>query len=464
MNRIISELQVKISFDLRKNLLTEQEQIIWESMGLARDAQIIENAAIIRQILNLPFGTHPIPLILDPTQTALNWLEEYLRSKGRAFEVISQNHERLTYSLELAVRFGKILLVNDCQDLRPPIMQLVPSRIFVRFNKKQIEVGSKLVDLHEQFQLVLFTKTNKLTIESETTTHLTRIPFTITAVGLTDQLMSKVIVLKNPALEQKRIDLLKNEGVLLKQRIELEDKLLEELSTAQGDILKNEKLLQTLNEVKESSSFIDKSLKESALVKETLLADYKQLREFCFKASQFYMGLTRTYDISALIFINLCLRALENFDLKNSSSTEKVYMELVRSTFQYLSRSTPRNSYLTLAMFVSKNAYPERIKLGQWELFVTNFISSVEPGTPGTPSTANSSGQSNFPEYVSKEAAAKLYALFVHAPELEEQLQLQKDFRWKNFITDQSSEWPGKCKYLSHTYDCTYSKTDSTRQ
>lgn len=52
--------------------------------------------------------------------------------------------------------------------------------------------------------------------------------------------MSKSIQLKKPDLDIKRVNLLQNEGKLLKQRSELQDKLLLELSSATGDILKNE--------------------------------------------------------------------------------------------------------------------------------------------------------------------------------------------------------------------------------
>lgn len=55
-----------------------------------------------------------------------------------------------------------------------------------------------------------------------------------------DQLMTKSIQVNQPNLETKRIELLKNESELLKKRTELQDKLLIELSSSQGDILKNE--------------------------------------------------------------------------------------------------------------------------------------------------------------------------------------------------------------------------------
>lgn len=63
-----------------------------------------------------------------------------------------------------------------------------------------------------------------------------------------DQLMSKSIQVKQPELETKRIALLQKESELLKKRQDLQEKLLLELSTSQGDILKNEVKTNLLNE------------------------------------------------------------------------------------------------------------------------------------------------------------------------------------------------------------------------
>lgn len=70
--------------------------------------------------------------------------------------------------------------------------------------------------------------------------YITIIPFTTTVAGLTDQLMTKSIMVKHPEMEIKRIELLQTESKLWKDRLELNDKLLFELSNSQGDILKNE--------------------------------------------------------------------------------------------------------------------------------------------------------------------------------------------------------------------------------
>lgn len=69
---------------------------------------------------------------------------------------------------------------------------------------------------------------------------ITIIPFTTTVAGLTDQLMMKSILVKQPELETKRVGLLQAESKMCKDRQELQNKLLYELSSSQGDILKNE--------------------------------------------------------------------------------------------------------------------------------------------------------------------------------------------------------------------------------
>lgn len=52
--------------------------------------------------------------------------------------------------------------------------------------------------------------------------------------------MTRSIQVKQPELETKRIALLQRESELLKKRQALQEKLLQELSASQGDILKNE--------------------------------------------------------------------------------------------------------------------------------------------------------------------------------------------------------------------------------
>lgn len=49
MQQIAEELNL-VNFDISKKLLTDEDRIIWENMGLTSDIQSMENAAILTKV------------------------------------------------------------------------------------------------------------------------------------------------------------------------------------------------------------------------------------------------------------------------------------------------------------------------------------------------------------------------------------------------------------------------------
>lgn len=137
--------------------------------------------------MELPFASAPIPLLLDPTGTASKWLVEFLKSRlNQKFEVLNQNDDRFTYNLELGVRFGKILIIDDVtQHFTASLLSLITMKIHSRFNKKMLHIGNKLIDLHEDFRLIFTTNTEIKHLNGDINANVTIIPFTLTSSGLT---------------------------------------------------------------------------------------------------------------------------------------------------------------------------------------------------------------------------------------------------------------------------------------
>lgn len=136
--------------------------------------------------MKISFGASPIPLLNDPTKSAVAWLTKYLQSKELAHDVTTQHSERFAYTLELAVRFGKILIVEDCNEINPPLLGIVTGNIHSRFNKKYLQVGNKLVDFNEHFKLVLCARSNLANSGNGIIdAFITVVPFTTTVAGLT---------------------------------------------------------------------------------------------------------------------------------------------------------------------------------------------------------------------------------------------------------------------------------------
>lgn len=178
--------QIEVAdFNLIGNIITEQDQIVWESMGLSSDEQSMENAALLLKILDLPFGSTPTPLLLDPSGSALTWLRAYLIANAIPYECALQDSDRFAYTLELAVRFGKCLIVHEFERVQPPLMSILIGTICARSNRKALQVGNKIVDLHENFRLILTTKMEQISLPVDMASHVTCVPFTTTVLGYT---------------------------------------------------------------------------------------------------------------------------------------------------------------------------------------------------------------------------------------------------------------------------------------
>lgn len=226
--------------------------------------------------------------------------------------------------------------------------------------------------------------------------------------------------MKHPDTEKKRVELLQNEGKLMQQKIQLQDKLLEELSHAEGDILKNEKLLATLNQIKESSVDIEKSLNESHDIRVKLLENYNQFKDICSQSAKFYVGISKIYEINAKSFTNIFLEVLDK--QKDYGDLSDPFVEIVKKTYLLLNRSIKKSDQIELGLNICKCAFAKKVPDVEWEMFIFNFADS--DGTI----------DSTIPRWVKKELIPKLSSLKAQHPSFYQKLNLESDFEWQRFI------------------------------
>lgn len=419
--RYIAEMCELMHMPSQDVLYSDQDKLVWESLGLGSDKQSLDNAALLTKFLDLPFGTAPIPLLLDPTGNAHKWLSGFLSVQlKKKFEILNQNDERFTYNLELAVRFGKILIVEEVsQQFVPSLLSLIQMKIQCRFNKKMMHIGKKLIDLHDEFKLILITSQEIKTLNGDINANVTLLPFTLTVSGLTDQLLSKWISVKHPETERNRIELLQNEGNLMQQKIILQDKLLHELSHAEGDILKNEKLLVTLNEIKGSSVEIERSLDESYQIRLKLMGNYNQYKEICNHSAAFFIGISKIYEINTKSFTTIFLQSLE----KLKDADVDPFMDIVKKTYQMLSRSIKKSEQTTLGLNICKCSFSDKIPDIEWELFIFNFVD-----------TELSVDERTIPKWIKKELVPKIASLKAQHGSFYSKLKLDDEQQWLEFI------------------------------
>ncbi|XP_041920571.1 cytoplasmic dynein 2 heavy chain 1 [Alosa sapidissima] len=241
-------------FDLRHFLCTESEQLIWKSEGLPSDDLSMENALVILQSCACPF-------LIDPSSRATEWLRTHL--KQQRLEVISQQDSNFMTSLELAVRFGKTLIIQEVDGVEPVLYPLLRRDLIAQGPRYVVQIGEKVIDYNEDFRLFLATRNPGPFIPPDAASIVTEVNFTTTRAGLRGQLLALTIQQEKPELETQKTRLLQQEEDMKIQLAQLEESLLETLATAQGNILENKALIESLNQTKSSSALIQESLSES---------------------------------------------------------------------------------------------------------------------------------------------------------------------------------------------------------
>ncbi|KAF4008811.1 hypothetical protein G4228_000485 [Cervus hanglu yarkandensis] len=312
-------------FDLRRFLCTESEQLIWKSEGLPSDDLSIENALVILQDSN--FIT----------------------------------------ALELAVRFGKTLIIQEMDGVEPVLYPLLRRDLVAQGPRYVVQIGDKIIDYNEEFRLFLSTRSPNPFIPPDAASIVTEVNFTTTRSGLRGQLLALTIQHEKPDLEEQKTKLLQQEEDKKIQLAKLEESLLETLATSQGNILENKDLIESLNQTKASSALIQESLKESYKLQISLDQERDAYLPLAESASKMYFiisdlsKINNMYRFSLASFLRLFQRALQN--KQDSENTEQRIKSLINSlkhmVYEYICRCLFKADQLMFALHFIRGLHPE---------------------------------------------------------------------------------------------------------
>ncbi|KAI2656493.1 Cytoplasmic dynein 2 heavy chain 1 [Labeo rohita] len=325
-------------FDLRHFLCSESEQLIWKSEGLPSDDLSMENALVILQSASCPF-------LIDPSSRATEWLRTHL--KAHRLEVINQQDANFMTVLELAVRFGKTLIIQEMDGVEPVLYPLLRRDLIAQGPRYVVQIGDKVIDYNEDFRLFLATRNPSPFIPPDAKSVITEVNFTTTRAGLRGQLLALTIQQEKPELESEKTKLLQQEEEKKIQLAQLEESLLETLATAQGNILENKELIESLNQTKASSALIHLSLTESHRLQTSLDQERDAYLPLAETASKMYFVITdlskinNMYRFSLASFLRLFHRALQTEQESESTDVRISTLEsrLKNMVYEYICRS-----------------------------------------------------------------------------------------------------------------------------
>lgn len=249
-------------FSLIDFLSDESEVLEFVSEGLPGDQLSVENALVCLH------GAQS-PLIIDPNYALSQWLINRLK-KDKQVEVISSQEKKMVSILELGIRFGKTLIVNEVDGVESLFVNILRKDLKRLGPRLVVSIGEKVVDWSDQFQLILMSRNHSIKLEPNISALVNTVNNLVTTKGLEDKLLSLVINDQKPGLESKKKECLEQERFLKIEIAKLEKRLLEQLAESTGNILENVALLNSLDETKTKSIQISESLQESGKLKASL--------------------------------------------------------------------------------------------------------------------------------------------------------------------------------------------------
>nr|BCL66104.1 cytoplasmic dynein 1b heavy chain [Volvox africanus] len=421
-------------FDVCRFLSSESEMLKWKAEGLPADALSSQNAVVI---LN---STSRSPLIIDPSTQASEWLKAHLRVTGANIDVTTMADQRFTTTLELAVRFGKTLLVAEVDKLEPILYPLLRKDLDRQGPRFVVQVGDKAADYNDTFRLYLVTRNPDPYLPPDARSLLAVTNFTVTRSGLEGQLLGLTLQKERPELEEQKSTLLRQEDECKVALADLERNLLQTLATSTGNILENKDLLDKLNETKTRSATVEKALTESKSLQSSLDQQREVYRPIASRGSVMYFlladlqALNQMYTFSLSMFLGLFRKALHRDTPPGGDVTARIALlaeSLLELVFAYVSRSLFNADRLTFGMHMARHLQPLLFPEGQWAFFLGKPV----PDSAAPPPK---------PSWVREEQAAAFSALAAAFPQLVAAAELSDSGLWAQWASGATDALPSK--------------------
>ncbi len=435
------------SFEYAQFMSTESQIVEWKSKGLPSDNLCLQNAVTIAHSRQVPF-------IVDPNYQSGAWLLAYLSSDGpnpSKPEVVQQGDARFSNVLENCIRFGKKLVVQECDGVPPVLMPVLRKDLVMSGQRQVVQLGDHQVDWTDGFALYLVTRHANPDVPPNLVALISVVNFTITRSGLEEQLLAQVLRHEQPGLETKKSELLAREEKLKLQQSTLERQLLDVLASVQGDILQNTQLIDSLNQTKSASVEIESALSESRTIAASLNRQREVYRPVASNGSVLFFlvgqlaSVNNMYRFSLASFLSLFLKTLKadrpqapppdnegdqnkRDDAKGAAKAIIVHLrsDLKMRVFAYVCRSIFKSDRLMFALHLIHSLHAQLFQEREWESFTGELVVSV--GDVDASSDARSSAVA-LPRWAdpSRESDFKAFALAF--PELCASLTLG-DAQW----------------------------------
>lgn len=335
-------------------LSTADERLQWQRNSLPADDLCMENAIMLKRF-------NRYPLIIDPS----NRVTEFLRQEhdGRKLTVTSFLDDAFIKQLESALRFGNPILIQDAEYLDPILTHVLNKEYQKTGGRTLIQLGKQEIDFSKSFKLYLSTRDPSANFAPDICSRTTLINFTVTKSSLQTQSLNDVLKAERPDVDKRRTNLIKMQGEFNTNLRQLEKRLLQALNESRGNILDDDKVIQTLETLKQEAAVISRKVAETQGVMtevERITMEYSRIASASsaiFAVLELLHHINHVYRFSLQYFVDIFHHVLhDNVNLKGITDyhtrSEIILKDTFVETFRRTSISMYQKDKITLAMLL----------------------------------------------------------------------------------------------------------------